>query len=61
VVAGNAVVFAYLLVTGREGLLQAGPPLFVNLVLRCFCFSSGGKRLFVRLSILDNVIARGYR
>jgi hypothetical protein len=33
VMAGNAVVFAYLLVTGRESLLQAGPPLIVNLVL----------------------------
>ena len=37
-VAGNAVVFAYLLVTGREGLLQAGPPLIVNLVLTLLLF-----------------------
>jgi hypothetical protein len=38
VVAGNAVVFAYLLVTGRESLLQAGPPLIVNAVLALLLF-----------------------
>jgi hypothetical protein len=38
VVAGNAVVFAYLLVTGRESLLQAGPPLIINLVLALLLF-----------------------
>jgi hypothetical protein len=27
---------------------------------RCFCFSSGGTGLFMRLGILDNLIARGY-
>ena len=38
VMAGNAAVFAYLLVTSRESLLQAGPPLIVNLVLTLLLF-----------------------
>jgi hypothetical protein len=38
VMAGNAVVFAYLLLTGKENLHQAGPPLIVNLVLTLLLF-----------------------
>ena len=37
-VAGNVVVFAYLLVTGGESFLQAGPPLIVNFVLTLLLF-----------------------
>jgi hypothetical protein len=36
--AGNAVVFAYLLMTGREGFHQVGPPLIVNSVLTLLLF-----------------------
>ena len=38
VTAGNAVVFAYLLVAGREGFSQAGPPLVVNFVFTVLLF-----------------------
>jgi hypothetical protein len=33
VTAGNALVFGYLFLTGREGFSQVGPPLIVNSVL----------------------------
>jgi hypothetical protein len=38
VTVGNVVVFAYLLITGREGLSQLGPPLIVNSVLTVLLF-----------------------
>lgn len=38
VMAGNAAVFAYLLMTGREGFPQVGPPLIVNSVLTLLLF-----------------------
>jgi len=33
VTAGNVVAFGYLLITGREGFPQVGPPLIVNSAL----------------------------
>src|SRR5262245_52560576 len=36
--AGNVVVFGYLLMTGMEGLPQAGPPLIVNSILTVLLF-----------------------
>jgi hypothetical protein len=38
VTAGNVVVFGYLLMTGREGFSQVGPPLIVNSVLTVLLF-----------------------
>src|SRR5262245_53278296 len=38
VTGGNAVVFGYLLVTGREAFAQVGPPLIVNSVLTVLLF-----------------------
>jgi hypothetical protein len=38
VTAGNAVIFGYLLITGREGFPQVGPPLIVNSVLTVLLF-----------------------
>jgi hypothetical protein len=38
VTAGNAVIFGYLLMTGREGFSQVGPPLIVNSVLTVLLF-----------------------
>jgi uncharacterized membrane protein len=38
VTAGNVVVFGYLLMAGREGFAQAGPPLIVNSVLTVLLF-----------------------
>src|SRR5262249_531943 len=38
VTAGNAVVFGYLLVTGRAGFAQVGPPLIVNSILTVLLF-----------------------
>jgi len=38
VTAGNVVVFGYLLMTGREGFPQVGPPLIVNSVLTVLLF-----------------------
>jgi uncharacterized membrane protein YhdT len=36
--AGNVVVFGYLLITGMQGLPQAGPPLIVNSILTVLLF-----------------------
>jgi hypothetical protein len=36
--AGNTLVFGYLLVTGKEGFSQAGPPLIVNFLLAALLF-----------------------
>jgi hypothetical protein len=36
--AGHVVVFGYLLMTGREGFPQGGPPLIVNSVLLVLLF-----------------------
>ena len=33
VTAGNVIVFGYLLITGKEGFPQVGPPLIVNFIL----------------------------
>jgi hypothetical protein len=38
VTAGNVLVFGYLLITGREGFPQVGPPLIVNSVLTVLLF-----------------------
>jgi hypothetical protein len=38
VTAGHVVVFGYLLMTGREGFPQVGPPLIVNSVLTVLLF-----------------------
>jgi len=38
VTAGNAGVFGYLLMTGREGFPQVGPPLIVNFILTVLLF-----------------------
>jgi hypothetical protein len=38
VTAGNALVFGFLLVTGRDGFAQAGPPTIVNSLLTVLLF-----------------------
>ncbi len=37
-VTGQAVVFGYLLLTGRQAFAQAGPPIIVNAVLAVLLF-----------------------
>src|SRR5262249_30855768 len=36
--AGHVVIFGYLLMTGREGFPQVGPPLIVNFILTVLLF-----------------------